>query len=124
MVVKVCPNCNEANPARIRKCKKCESTFAFKIKKKKDRKEKISDWRELKTGDLIKVIGGPIFVDKEQNEIPMGYNGKFSVVSLDNNGIVAHGVDKTCGFCHIWMGKEQTSPTGILRKPHKVYKIN
>lgn len=123
MAFKICENCKEKNPARIRRCKKCDSTFAFKIKKKNIKKEKISDWKELQQGDIIKVVGGPVFLDKENNEIPMGYSGLFSVISLDKNGIIAHGKDKCCGFCHIWMSKEQISFSGVLKKPHRVYKV-
>lgn len=124
MAVKTCEGCGEKNPARIRKCKKCDATFAFKIKRKDiAKKEKISDWKELQKGDYIKVKGGPVFLDKEKNEIPMGYTGTFSVLSLDKNGIIAHGKDKSCGFCHIWMGKEQVSYSGVIKKPHKIYKI-
>jgi ribosomal protein L40E len=124
MAFKVCSSCNEKNPVRVRKCKKCDSAFAFKVKRKKEKKEKISDWKELKQGDYIKVIGGPVFLDKQKNEIPMGYTGTFSVMSLDKNGIIAHGIDKSCGFCHIWMGKAGMNSCGLLKKPHKIYKIN
>jgi ribosomal protein L40E len=126
MVFKICSSCNEKNPGRVRRCKKCDNIFAFKVKKKnnKDKKEKVSDWRELQKGDLIRVKGGPVFLDKGKSEIPMGYSGTFSVVNIDDNGIVAHGRDKYCGYCHIWMGKEKVSASGILKKPHKIYKLN
>lgn len=125
MVFKICTSCNEKNPGRVRRCKKCDNLFAFKVKrKKKDKKEKVSNWKELKPGDVIKVKGGSVFLDKEKNEIPMGYSGTFAVLSLDKNGIVAHGKDKHCGFCHIWMEKEQISPSGIIKRPHKICKLN
>lgn len=124
MAFKVCDGCKFKNPARVRKCKQCDAAFAFKVKRKKEKKQKISDWKELIPGDYIKVAGGSIFIDKEENEIPMGYNGIFVVISLDKNGIMAHGKDKSSGFCHIWMNKEQLSPSGIIRRPHKIYKLN
>lgn len=125
-MTKTCPACNEKNPIRIRKCKKCETIFEFKVKKKKhkQKKETISDWTLLQIGDYIKVSsGGPVFIDKNNNELSMGYHGSFSVISLDENGIIAHGLDKSCGFCHIWMGEEKISDTGVLKKPHKIHKI-
>ena len=124
MAFKVCPECKEKNPARIRKCKKCETVFGFKVKKKKPKKETVSDWKVLVPGDQIKVAsGGPVFIDKDKNELPMGYHGNFSVISLDKNGIIAHGLDKSCGFCHIWMSEEKESTAGVLKKPHNIYKL-
>ena len=124
MAFKICTECKEKNPARIRKCKKCEAIFEFKVKKKKPKKEIVSDWKILVPGDQIKVAsGGPIFIDKDKNELPMGYHGNFSVISLDKNGIIAHGLDKCCGFCHIWMSEEKESNAGVLKKPHNIYKL-
>lgn len=123
MAFKICVECKEKNPIRIRRCKKCEAIFEFKVKKKKQRKESSYDWRLLAPGDEIKVAsGGPVFIDKDKNELPMGYHGNFSVISIDDNGILAHGIDR-CGFCHIWMGVEKESGTGVLKKPHKIYKL-
>ena len=127
MSSKICENCKEKNPARCRRCKKCDSPFAFKVKKKdaKDSKKLKIDWKDLQKGDMIKVSGGPSFIKKGTlEEIPMGYNGLFSVHSVDENGIQAFGRDKFSGFCHIWMnGEEENKKIGINKKPHSVYKI-
>jgi hypothetical protein len=124
MAFKICPKCNEKCPARIRRCKKCDTVFAFKIKKNKIKSKTIENWRDLVVGDYIKVSGGPIWIGKDGLELPMGYSGIYAVVGLDKNGILACGKDKTGGFCHIWMEEEKSNDFGILKKPHKVSKIN
>jgi len=53
LAFKICPKCGEKCPARIRKCKKCDSVFAFKVKKKGPRSSRVDDWRELVSGDSV-----------------------------------------------------------------------
>lgn len=127
MAFKVCPNCNEKNPARIRRCKKCDAAFAFKVKGKTSKNKslaKVSNWKELAEGDYIRASGGPVWIGKGGEELPMGYSGIFSVISLDENGILACGKDKTSGFCHIWMGREMVNACGIHKRPHRISKLN
>jgi hypothetical protein len=124
MAFKICPNCSEKCPVRIRRCKKCDSVFAFKVKKKKDKSTIVYDWKNLISGDYIKATGGPVWINKDGTELPMGYSGIFCVISLDKNGIIACGKDKTSGFCHIWMTDEIINGFGIHKKPHKIAKLN
>lgn len=121
---KVCQKCSEKNPPRCRRCKKCDSPFAFKVKKKDSKKIKIN-WRELQKGDVIKVAGGGPFFKKKDSaeELSMGYSGIFTVHSIDENGIQAFGNDKFSGYCHIWMNGEKESYIGISKRPHYVFKI-
>lgn len=123
MAFKICPKCGKKCPARIRRCKGCDSSFAFKAKKKEPRSSRVGDWKELASGDLVKVSGGPVWVNADGSESSMGYSGTFVVKSLDSNGIVACGVQKNSGFCHIWMGEEKTSVTGVLKRPHKIFRL-
>jgi ribosomal protein L40E len=125
MPLKICEKCGEKSGPRARKCKKCDGTFAFKVKSKdKNKQTVVSNWRDLVSGDYIKTSGGPVWINKDGTESPMGYSGIFSVVSLDENGILACGRDKTSGFCHIWMTDEVINSSGIHKRPHKVSKIN
>ena len=125
MAFKICPKCNEKCPARIRRCKKCDSAFAFKVKKNKHgRQTTVSDWKELAPGDYIKVSGGSVWLDKDGTELSMGYSGVFAVIGVDKNGILACGKDKTSGFCHIWMADEIMNSVGLLKRPHKIAKLN
>ena len=75
------------------------------------------DMRDLRTKAFI-------HIDKQGNETSMGYSGVFSVCGVDEKGILACGKDKTSGFCHIWMLQESESEMGIIKRPHKVRKIN
>lgn len=123
---KFCSNCGAATGPRAYVCKKCNTPFAFKHKAKADRNTKIVrnvDWRELQSGDRIKVSGGPYFMSGS-DFIPMGYRGKFVVASVDANGILAWGVDKASGFCHIYMGSDvQNKETGVWKTAHKLIKL-
>lgn len=123
---KICPNCNTGNGPRAYVCKSCDQPFAFKAKSKEQKNTKIIqnvNWRELQPGDKIKVGGGPYYVSRG-NFIPMGYRGKFIVQSLDKNGIIARGVDKHSGFCHIYMGRDvQNKETKVWKVKHKLVKL-
>jgi hypothetical protein len=80
------------------------------------------DWKQLEKGDRIKATGGPYSV-VDGEFIPMGCRGKFTVMGVDDNGILAYGA-KEGGFCHIWMGRdEQCSLTKIWRTKHRLAKI-
>lgn len=124
MAKKICEKCKGENHPRVRVCK-CGNKFAFKVKSKKN-KEKLQeiDWRTLLPGDHVKVAGGPYWVDSSGGKLPMGYKGSFSVVKLDENGIVAYGIGKNSGFCHIWMRKKTKNNMGTIKIPHKIKKIN
>lgn len=124
MPFKTCSKCNEKCHPRVKKCTKCDSAFCFKVKSKnKNKVRSISDWKSLIPGDYIKASGGPVWISKDGTELPMGYSGIFSVISLDENGILACGRDKTSGFCHIWMADEVVNNCGIHKKPHKIAKL-
>lgn len=116
---KECPNCkNKAHP-RVKLCK-CGYKFIFKNKKNKYKSVK---WQELNEGDIIKVSGGPFWVNSKGSKVLMGYKGKYRVASLDQNGILAYGLDRG-GFCHIWMKEKVATNDGIVKIPHKIKKIN
>lgn len=123
MPLKTCLNCGEKCAPRIRKCKKCDYTFAFKVKKKSPPVQKVSDWKSLEVGDHIRVSGGPVWLLSDSTEKPMGYSGIFEVMKLDHNGIVARGVGGDSGYCHIWMGEEVVSSTGMVKRPHRISKL-
>jgi DNA-directed RNA polymerase subunit RPC12/RpoP len=124
---KKCDNCGSTNNGpRSYVCKDCGEMFVFKLKSKEAKNTKIVrgvDWRTLQKGDRIKVSSGPYFVSKGEF-IPMGYRGRFVVESLDANGILAWGLDKHQGFCHIYMaGDIQNKETGVWKTKHKMMKL-
>ena len=123
---KTCPKCSHETGPRAYCCPKCNHVFAFKPKSKEAKNTKLIqnvNWRELVKGDRIKVTGGPYFVSKGEF-IPMGYRGRFVVESVDANGILAWGIDKSAGFCHIYMGGDiQNKETGVWKTKHKLIKL-
>ena len=122
---KSCDKCGAANGPRAKRCKECGNGFAFKVKSKEERTTKALkvDWKDLKKGDRIKVRGGPYF-EKGGEITPMGYNGKFVVDSLDDKGIHAFGIDGRCGFCHIYMGRDDLNhETGVWKVRHKLKRV-
>lgn len=123
---KICPECQTATGPRAYCCKKCNHVFVFKPKSREAKNTKIIskvNWRELVKGDRIKVAGGPYFVSKGEF-IPMGYRGRFVVDAIDANGILAWGLDKHSGFCHIYMGGDiQNKETGVWKTKHKLMKL-
>lgn len=123
---KTCPNCSAETGPRAYCCPKCNYIFVFKPKSKEAKTTKVVrdfNWRDLVKGDRIKVSSGPYFVSKGEF-IPMGYRGRFVVDSIDDNGILAWGVDKHSGFCHIYMaGDIQNKETGVWKTRHKLMKL-
>lgn len=121
---KTCDKCGTLTGPRSYMCPNCNTPFSFAPKSKEKRNTKIIrnfDWRELQPGEKIKATGGPYFV-KGSEFIPMGYRGRFSVVSLDKNGIVAYS-DKG-GFCHIYMGRDkQCKETKVWKTKHRLVKL-
>lgn len=124
---KTCPNCSTETGPRAYSCAKCNHIFVFKPKGKEAKNTKQIhkvNWRELVKGDRIKVGGGPYYLSKTGEFIPMGYRGRFVVERLDDKGILAWGLDKSHGFCHIYMGGDIQNPeTGVWKIKHKLIKL-
>ena len=123
---KVCDKCGCETGPRAYVCPECGTPFIFKPRSKEHKNTKVIrnfNWKELENGDKIKVSGGPYWLSSDGEYIPMGCRGKFTVLGLDKNGIIAHGV-KEGGFCHIYMGEDdQCKSTQIWRTKHKLSKL-
>ena len=123
---KTCDKCGALTGPRAFVCPKCNTPFVFKAKSRETKNTKVIrdyDWRDLVKGDRIKVAGGPYYVSRGEF-IPMGYRGRFVVEGLDKNGILAYGIDKCQGFCHIYMGGDiQNKETGVWKTKHKLMKL-
>lgn len=121
---KTCDKCGTMTGPRAYMCPNCNTPFVFAVKSKERRSTKIIknfDWRELQAGEKIKATGGPYFV-KGSDFIPMGYRGKFTVVSIDNQGIIAY--SEKGGYCHIYMGRDkQCKQTKIWKTKHRLVKL-
>ena len=123
---KICASCGSPNGPRSFACKSCNAPFVFKVKSKEAKNTKIIrdvNWKDLVKGDRIKVSGGPFFMSKGEF-VHMGYRGRFIVESLDKNGILAWGLDKYQGFCHIYMGGDiQNKETNVWKTKHNLIKL-
>jgi hypothetical protein len=123
---KTCDKCGHLTGPRAFMCPQCNTPFIFKCQSKEKKNTKIIrdiNWRDLVKGDKIKVAGGPYYVSKGEF-IPMGYRGRFLVESIDDNGILAYGLDKYQGFCHIYMGGDiQNKETKVWKTKHKLLKL-
>ena len=91
---KACPECNTSNHARSSNCKSCDYTFY--VRKKIREVELAKNWRDLKPGDIIKVVAGsgPYWLSKDKpgEKIMLGQKGKFEVVEIYDSG------PKSCGI--------------------------
>ena len=120
------PVCGKPNGPRSFMCKYCNTPFVFKPSSKEKKNTKIIkdfNWKDLVKGDRIRVSSGPYFVSKGEF-IPMGYRGRFIVDSVDANGVLAWGLDKHSGFCHIYMGGDiQNKETGVWKTKHNLIKL-
>ena len=124
---KSCSSCGFCTGPRAYVCPKCNTPFIFKVKSKEKKNTKIIrnvNWKELVNGDIIKVNGGPYFMNKDGEYVPMGYRGKFVVEDIDDKGILAWGKSKFSGFCHIYMGEDYIDKnTGLRKTAHRLLKL-
>jgi hypothetical protein len=129
---KLCKNCNNTSGARAHVCKHCGHEFVAnnkavtcKVKKKKVKKfEEISNWKELKRGDRIKVIGrsGNYYLGENGDKQYLTDAGVYTVQDIDLLGLHVYGG----GYGYIYMGPEKRSDAipNMYRSPHKIVKVN
>lgn len=118
---KICPECQELNAARSYQCKFCRHIFDFSSQ------DNNFDWKSLKNGDLIKTKfgSGPYWMtsDEEPKKIPMGYYGKFKVIRVMQDGILARGYKENNMTMFLYMGEDMIAPTGTFMQKHVIKKI-
>lgn len=130
---KLCKNCNQINGARAHTCKHCNHEFVpasitkkNKFKTKRPKKYEEIDWKDLSTGDTIKVIGrsGNYYVNSMGERMYMSDAGVYTVRSKDSNGLIVYSSDG--GYGYIYMGPEIQSDLmdNMYRSPHKIVKVN
>ena len=127
---KTCENCGATCGPRTKVCKECGYQFSFKPTSKEKRNTKIIrdfPWTQLEKGDVIKCSGGPYYMQEDGETLNMGERGKFKVEGTDQKGILAWGLGKSGGFCHIYMGTEQIGDENhgkrYVKIPHRVHKL-
>ena len=127
---KVCPECNAVNGARAYQCIVCDYAFPNKHGRIRYSKRPVRDWRELKQGDCVRVVGGSgsYYVSPDTGERTyMSSKGKYKVHTVTYNGILAYGIGKNNTGCEfIYMGKHEQSSLcdNMYNAPHKLIRIN
>jgi len=128
---KLCNECNGINGARSYTCKHCGHEFKPRGTAKVPRRprkpkkyEEIQDWRDLKSGDRIKVVGrsGTYYINSEGDRQYLTDAGIYTIAGIDDNGIHAH----NGGYGYIYMGPEVPSDIipNVYRSPHKILRAN
>ena len=126
--LKTCPQCNTKLHARK---SECECGHCFYTKKVR----LITDWRELKIGDIVRSVygNGPYWQDPTTEEkIYMGSYGKFEVQGFGRDYIKAYEISKfgkrqVSGGTHIlYMGKFKKSVLcdNLYNCPHKLVSVS
>ena len=124
---KICKNCNTINGARAFNCNKCDAPFDMKGRKKKRRL--VTDYKTLKKGDRIRVVGGsgPYHLDENNEKHYLTDRGVYIVKEIEDNGIHVYGGSvNNRAYSYLYMGKETRSAVceNIYRSPHKLLLLN
>ena len=124
---KICKNCNTITGARAFNCMKCDAPFDMKGRKKKRRL--VTDYKTLKKGDRIRVVGGsgPYHLDENNEKHYLTDRGVYIVKDIEDNGVhVYGGTVNNRAYSYLYMGKETRSAVceNIYRSPHKLLLLN
>lgn len=133
MPYKVCSKCHTKCGVRSFQCSKCSEAFVKKMVyqsplAKAKKKSVPINWRTLRNGDKIAVVGssGPYHVDKNGERLYLTDKGIYLVESICDNGIHTHGqANGNAGYHFIYMGEETKSPLcfNLWRAPTKIVLI-
>lgn len=119
--VKYCSECETENGVRAYECKNCDHPFKMKKGRRGIRKKLVEDFKTLKKGDVIKVVGGSgdYYEGRDGERQYFTDRGRYTVVDTDHTGIKAYGPH---GYTYLYMGKKcpSTLVSGITKAPHKI----
>lgn len=118
MAYKVCSKCNQESGVRTKICE-CGAVFPTKTKREKALKPKCEevDWKELRKGDVVKVlVGTGPYYENSNGRTYMGLGGKYTVLSIEKEGFF---VDDGIGRAFCYMGETKPGVVGI-KEAHKV----
>ena len=111
---KSCPECNTETGVRSYECE-CGYRFPMKKRQKGRRKKLVENFKQLKAGDEIKLVGGsgPYYTDDYGDRHYLIERGRYKVVSRDANGLIVHG---KYGYGHLYMGETCTGLVPSITK--------
>lgn len=121
---KACKECGVINGVRAYVCKHCGEEFKMKKHRKRSHKIPVENFRDLKEGDLIRVVGGsgPYHTSEDGERTYFIDRGKYTVVKIEKDGIQARG---NAGMCYLYMGESCPSKLldTITNSPCKLQKV-
>jgi|TARA_R110002012_G_C11427846_1_gene589064 hypothetical protein len=122
---KACPECGTINGVRSYNCKQCDYEFPMKKRRKGKRRKRVENWRELRDGDRVRVIGGsgPYYIDPESGERTyLSERGEYVIKAVDHLGLKTYG---NGGYSFLYMGEKKKSALvdNMYRNPHKLLLI-
>ncbi len=122
---KECPECQTVNGVRSYHCKQCDFEFPMKKRRKGKRRKVVEDWKVLKAGDKVRVVGGSgsYYINPEGEKVYMSERGEYTVWGKDNEGLKTYG---NGGYAYLYMGKKKKSimVENLYRSPHKLLLIS
>ena len=91
--IKVCPECGKENGARSYECVECDYEFPMRKKRRGVRKKDVADWTQLKSGDVVRLVGrsGSYYIDNNGDKQYLLSNTTYKIYKLVDDGIVCHG---------------------------------
>ncbi len=91
--IKVCPECGKENGARSYECVECDYEFPMRKKRRGVRKKDVADWTQLKSGDVVRLVGrsGSYYIDNNGDKQYLLSNTIYKIYKLVDDGIVCHG---------------------------------
>lgn len=122
--VKLCSECGTEHGVRAYECKNCDHPFVMKKPRRGQRKKLVEDYKTLRAGDVIRVVGGSgdYYVGRDGEKQYFTDRGRYKVEGIDNTGIKAYGPH---GYTYLYMGKSCPSKLveGVFKAPHKILLI-
>lgn len=117
--IKYCPKCRNKSGVRTLICKKCQ----YEFESGKSIKNRIESWRELNSGDKIKVSGGSFYLTQDEDgnpvRLPFGYRGLGTVKEVQENGILIFNDNNETEY--VYMGKKYHNESlNIHKRPAKL----
>ena len=104
--IKVCKSCGTENGVRAYECKKCDAEFEMRRKRRGLRKRIVTDWTQLKSGDIVEPVGrsGPYYTNALGERTYTNTRGYKTVYKIDDDGLVVTG---KYGFEFLYCGPER-----------------
>jgi hypothetical protein len=123
--VKTCEECGCVNGVRAYECKQCDHPFKMKKRRKGRRKKLVENYKDLKKGDEIRVVGGSgdYYIGSDGDKHYFTERGTYKVHDTDDHGIKCYGKH---GFTYLYMGKRCRSKllSCCYKSPHKILLVS